>query len=126
MTSLYAMRRANGDWFAVNDQGRLRVPVYRSSIEAWQGHWRNSEMALFKPVVLDERALKDLAHQGATNFWLVEEPLADPSDGVALEYAQLVQLVQGGKQTEPRPESRSKEPAPRPFFKMTTLIAARK
>ncbi|CAN5442974.1 hypothetical protein BH20ACI3_BH20ACI3_19600 [soil metagenome] len=59
MSSMYAMQRANGDWFAVSDDGRLHVPVFRSSGEAWRGHWRNAEMMLFKPVVLDERALKD-------------------------------------------------------------------
>jgi hypothetical protein len=31
MTDLYAVRRANGDWFALEDEGRLRVPVFHSS-----------------------------------------------------------------------------------------------
>jgi len=30
MSSLYAMRRANGDWFALDDSGRFRVPVFSS------------------------------------------------------------------------------------------------
>jgi len=31
MKSFYAMRRANGDWFAVDDNGRMRMPIFKSS-----------------------------------------------------------------------------------------------
>src|ERR1044072_9387745 len=34
MGSLFAMRRANGDWFALDDRGRFRVPLFSSQ---WDG-----------------------------------------------------------------------------------------
>ena len=58
MSSLYAMRRANGDWFALDDHGRLRVPVFRNDRAAMAARSRHWGMLLFKPVLLDERALR--------------------------------------------------------------------
>lgn len=97
MSSIYAMQRANGDWFALNDRGRLRVPVFISSSEAMQARARNFEMMLFKPVALDERALNDLAPsaaEGDTGFWLVEDPSIKLKHGRPLEHAQLALLIQ--------------------------------
>jgi hypothetical protein len=34
MKEIYAMRRANGDWFALEDHARLQVPLFHSSHEA--------------------------------------------------------------------------------------------
>ncbi|HYK22994.1 MAG TPA: hypothetical protein VEV42_19780 [Pyrinomonadaceae bacterium] len=34
MKSFYAMRRANGDWFAVDDNGHVRMPIFKSSGDA--------------------------------------------------------------------------------------------
>src|SRR6185369_13818976 len=31
MKTFYAMRRANGDWFAVADKGDLRMPIFKNS-----------------------------------------------------------------------------------------------
>lgn len=93
---MYAMQRANGDWFAVKDNGRLRVPVFRSSREAMEARARNSGMMLFKPVGLDEHALKDLAPTKAevgACFWLVNNPSLNLSHGHPLEHAQLALLV---------------------------------
>ena len=92
---MYAMRRANGDWFAVEDGGHLRVPVFRSSGEAAVARGRNRGMQLFKPVALDERALAELAGGGGSlvSFWLVQNPSVRLSRGEPLEYAQLVLLV---------------------------------
>ena len=97
MSSIYAMQRANGDWFALNDQGRLRVPVFISSSEAMQARARNFEMMLFKPVALDEHALNDLAPteaEGDTGFWLVDDPSIKLKYGRPLEHAQLALLIQ--------------------------------
>ena len=98
MTSMYAMRRANGDWFALVDDGRLRVPVFHSTSEAMEARWCNPGMLLFKPVVLDDPALDDL---GATEtednagYWLVSNPSIRLKRGRPLEHEQLVLLVQG-------------------------------
>lgn len=96
MSFLYAMQRANGDWFAVKNQGRLRMPVFRSSSEAMQARTRNMGMLLFKPVMLDERALDDITStdDGIAGFWLVDNPLANLSHSRPMEHAQLALLLQ--------------------------------
>ncbi len=55
MSNMYAMQRANGDWFAMDKGGRLHVPVFHSSWEAMLARVRNWGMQLFKPVLLGER-----------------------------------------------------------------------
>lgn len=95
MSSMYAMQRANGDWFAFDDHGRLRVPVFRSRNEARQAHACNWGMLLFKPVALNEAALNDLAPTdgSVTCFWLVENPSVNLNRGRPIEHAQLALLV---------------------------------
>lgn len=96
MKNWYAMRRANGDWFAHDDEGRLRVPVFCSVAEAMQARGRHGGMALFKPSVLDERALADLRPANDADhvyFWLVDNPSTHLKRGRALDHAQLALLV---------------------------------
>jgi len=95
MSSMYVMQRANGDCFAVKDQGRLRVPIFQSNGDAMQARARNSGMMLFKPIVLDERALNDLTStdENGSCFWLVSNPSVNLSRGRPLEHAQLVMLI---------------------------------
>jgi hypothetical protein len=96
MSSLYAMQRANGDWFALDEHGRFRVPVFRSR---WDGmlarasHWG---MQLFKPVALDVPALDDFVAPnggGDVYFWLVDNPFTDLNRGRPIDQAQLALLV---------------------------------
>ncbi len=97
MSTLYAMRRANGDWFAFDDGGRFRVPVFssqRGGMLARVSHWG---MQLFKPVALDGRALGELVPAGGageTDFWLVDDPFTSLSRGRLIDRAQLSLLVQ--------------------------------
>ena len=96
MNSIYAMQRANGDWFALEDHGRLRVPLFHSSREAMQARARNFGMLLFKPVRLDERALSDLAPtktEDSACFWVVKNPSVNLSRGHPIEHAQLALLI---------------------------------
>ena len=96
MSNLYAMRRANGDWFAFEEQGRLRMPVFGSSREAMQARERNWGMLLFKPVVFDERALKAHYPPGrGTNayFWLANGSSTKPRHGQSIDRAQLASLM---------------------------------
>ena len=93
MDSMYGMQRANGDWFALNDGGCLRMPVFRSNVEAMQARAINPAMLLFKPVVLDESALESLAQtetEAAACFWLVNDPSNNLRRGEPLEHAQFV------------------------------------
>ena len=96
MSFMYAMQRANGDWFGLDDWGRLRVPVFRSQSEAMQARSRNFQMLLFKPVMLDELALSDLSTTEAEEsvcFWMVDNPSAKLKYGRPLEHAQLAVMV---------------------------------
>lgn len=96
MNGLYAMKRANGDWFALDDQGSFRVPVFHSSGEAMHARAFNGGMLLFRPVILDAVALKDLATENgsATHFWLVDHASVNLRRGCRVEHAQLAELVQ--------------------------------
>jgi hypothetical protein len=99
MGSIYAMRRANGDWFALDDFGRFRVPVFQSSFDgmsARAGHWG---MLLFKPVELDGPSLGDLANTDGGNsvsYWLVDKPFTDLGRGRSINHEQLSALVADG------------------------------
>jgi hypothetical protein len=98
MTTIYGMRRANGDWFALDNDGHMRVPVFHSAGEAMEARSRNPGMLLFKPVMLDERALDDLEPTEAEDdggYWLVSNPVINLKRGRPLEHEQLVLLVQG-------------------------------
>lgn len=109
MSSLYAMRRANGDWFALDDHGHLRVPVFRDERAAMAARARHWGMMLFKPVTLDERALASLVPkdgESATRFCLVDDPSLSLSHGQPLEHAQLALLIRNAPE-QPQPLSTS-------------------
>ena len=94
--SMYAMRRANGDWFAVDDRGHLRVPVFHNSREAMVARGRNGGMMLFTPTTLDAGALTQLLQEDGgrpVSFWMVDDPAAKLSRGRPLDHAQLTILV---------------------------------
>ena len=97
MNNLFAMQRANGDWYALDDRGRFRVPVFgseRGGMQARVSHWG---MRLFKPVALDAGALEELVTPdgaaGETDFWLVEDPFTSLGRGRLIDRAQLSLLV---------------------------------
>ena len=97
MSSLYAMRRANGDWFALDDRGRFRVPLFSSQRGGMMARVKHWGMQLFKPVALDARSLAELVPAdaaGETDFWLVDDPFTDLNRGRLIERAQLALLVQ--------------------------------
>lgn len=93
---LYAMRRANGDWFALDDRGRFRVPVFGSQWGGMLARMSHVGMRLFKPVALDGRALEELVPAGGvgdTDFWLVDDPFTSLKRGRLIDRAQLSMLV---------------------------------
>jgi len=96
MTQLWAMQRANGDWFALDDHGDFRVPVFQSSGDAMQARAFNVEMLVFGPVTLDEVALKDLGRlNGSSHFWLVDDANTNLKRGHRIDHAQLAALARG-------------------------------
>ncbi|HEX8499102.1 MAG TPA: hypothetical protein VF659_00830 [Pyrinomonadaceae bacterium] len=91
------MRRANGDWFALDDRGRFRVPLFGNRQDGLMAGVNNWGMRLFKPVALDVRSLGELVPAegaGETDFWLVDDPFTNLSRGRLIDRAQLSLLVQ--------------------------------
>lgn len=99
MRTLFAMRRANGDWFALDDQGAFRVPVFRSGGEAMVARSRDSGMECFRPVALDAAAFENLttSDEGKARFWLISDPLMKLSRGRALDRKELEQFMSNGE-----------------------------
>ena len=95
MMTLFAMRRANGDWFAVDDHGASRVPVFKSSGDAMLAHSRDTGMECFRPVELNEVAFKNLTttDQGRACYWLIENPLINLKKGRPLDHKQLERFM---------------------------------
>jgi len=101
MSSLFAMRRANGDWFALDDNGNFRVPVFHNSAAAMVARSRETGMECFRPVLLDEPAFKNLTTTdgGKACFWLVEDPLMKLNRGRALDRQELAGVMRNGNTT---------------------------
>ena len=96
MKEIYAMQRANGDWFALEDHGRFRVPLFHSSHDALMSRLRNFEMLLFKPVALDARSLKELkpaAGGREADLFIVNDPFTSLNRGSPVQHAQLALLL---------------------------------
>ena len=94
------MRRANGDWFALEDHGRLCVPLFASSHDAMMARLRNFGMLLFEPVALDAQLLNEVAPAGAASvvdFCLVKDPFASLKRGSHIEQAQLALIMSDSK-----------------------------
>lgn len=98
MKTLFAMRRANGDWFALDDDGLFRVPVFQSSGAAMVARSRDAGMECFRPVELDDKAFRNLTttDEGKACFWLVDDPLMNLSRGRSLDGKELAQLMKNG------------------------------
>jgi len=96
MSDIYAMQRANGDVFALDDKGRFCVPLFNSSRDAMTARSRNSDMLLFKPVALDAGLLRELIPKGGQNnvdLLLVKDPLRSVKRGDLVDHAKLVLIV---------------------------------
>lgn len=96
MSGLFAMQRANGDWFAFDDGGRFRVPVFSSERGGLMARVTSWGMRLFKPVALDGRALGELVPPDGvseTDFWLVDDPFNGLGRGRLIDRTQLSLLM---------------------------------
>lgn len=93
------MRRANGDWFALDDKGSFRVPVFHSSSAAMTARMQDSGMECFRPVIIDDAAFKNLAttDDGKASFWLITDPLRKLSRGQALDQRELEAILHGAE-----------------------------
>ena len=97
MSDIYAMQRANGDVFALDNKGCFCVPLFHSSRDAMTARLRNGDMLLFKPVVVDARLLRELRPKGGQNnvdLLLVKDPLRNLKRGDQVDHAELTLIVQ--------------------------------
>jgi hypothetical protein len=96
MVDIYAMQRANGDVFALDNKGRFCVPLFHSSHDAMTARLRNRDMLLFKPVALDARLLRELrpkSGQDNVDLVLVKDPLRSLKRGDQVDHAELTLIV---------------------------------
>ena len=96
MSDIYAMQRANGDVFALDNKGRFCVPLFHSSRDAMTARLRNGDMLLFKPVALDARLLRKLRPEGGqdnVDLLLVKDPLRNLKRGDQVGLAELTLIV---------------------------------
>ena len=96
MGEIYAMQRAKGDVFALDNKGRFCVPLFHSSRDAITARLRNGDMLLFKPVAVDARLLRELVPKGGQNnvhLLLVKDPLRSLKRGDLVDHAELVLIV---------------------------------
>ena len=96
MSEIYAMRRANGDWFALETHGRMRVPLFHTSQDGMMARLRNFGMLLFNPVALDVRLLKEMkpaAGGSDVDFCLVNDPFASLNRGRVVKDAEFAFLI---------------------------------
>ena len=87
MSIIYAMRRANGDWFAHEVNGRLRIPLFHTMHDAFMSRLHNFGMQPFEPVTFNARLLKEIDSKGAgrnVDFCMIDDPF------VNLKRAELV------------------------------------
>ena len=115
MSDIYAMQRANGDWFALEDHGRLRVPLFHNSHDAMMARLRNFGMLLFKPVALDARLLKEIVRAGGgsdVDLCMVNDPFASLNRGCVIEHAQVALLMRNPDEHQNVPRNRNGFHAP--------------
>jgi hypothetical protein len=96
MSGIYGMRRANGDWFALQTHERLRVPLFHNSHDAMMARLRNFGMLLFHPVALNPHLLNEMVPAGGASdvdFYMVNDPLVSLDRGNPLGQLDIVLLM---------------------------------
>lgn len=96
MSDFFALQRANGDWFALDHHGRLRVPLFHSNQDAMIARLHNFGLLVFKPVVLNARFLKEivpLPGEDEVDFCMVDDPFASLNRGSTMRRTQLALLI---------------------------------
>ena len=95
MKSFYGMRRANGDWFAIDDDGQLRMPIFKSSGAAMIARSRDNGMECFRPVAFDVSALEQLrmTDGDTASFLVIADPFRNLKYGLRRTYTELARLI---------------------------------
>jgi hypothetical protein len=81
MSEMYVMRRANGDFFAEEIDGRLSIPVWPSREAIARYKERNPELMFFSPARADRNLMKrltsGLGREATADFFLLSESAPD-------------------------------------------------
>lgn len=95
MKSFYGMRRANGDWFAVEYDGQLRMPIFKSSGDAMIARSRDNGMECFRPVAFDVSALEQLRRTDGdrASFLIITDPSRKLKSGLRQTFSELAPLI---------------------------------
>ena len=96
MSDIFAMQRANGDWFALDHHGGLRVPLFHSIHDAMMARLRNFGLLLFQPVVVDALFLKEivpLPGEDEVDFCMIDDPFASLIRGATVGRRELALLI---------------------------------
>jgi len=102
MADVYAMRRANGDWFVLEDNGRMLMPLFHSRHDALMARLRTVDMLLFSPIALDAESLeKIVSGRSEVDFCIVNNPFASLRRGTSLTSSQLASLLSSGDPLQP-------------------------
>ena len=103
MSDIFAMQRANGDWFALDHYGRLRVPLFHSIHDAMMARLRNLGLLLFEPVVIDTLFLKNIVPspgEDEVEFCIIDDPFASLSLGATVGRRELAALIRPADEHE--------------------------
>jgi len=103
MSDIFAMQRANGDWFALDHYGRLRVPLFHSIHDAMMARLRNFGLLLFAPVVIDALFLKKivpLPGEDEVDFCMIDDPFASLNGGATVGRQELALLIRPADEHE--------------------------
>ncbi len=96
MSDIFAMQRANGDWFALDHYGHLRVPLFHSINDAMMARLRNFGLLLFQPVVIDALFLKEivpLPGEDEVDFCMIDDPFGSLKRGATVGRRELSSLI---------------------------------
>ena len=81
MDELFVMRRANGDLFAEQIDGHVRIHVWSSAESVARYKTRNPELMIFWPVRLNRSLMKQIkagfGKEGTVEFFLLSEDAPD-------------------------------------------------
>ena len=95
---IYAMRRANGDWFAHEVNGRLHLPLFHPVHDAFMSRLSNFGLLLFQPVTFTACMLEQLDSKGGgdnVDFCMIDDPFVSLKRGQLLVREQLASLISG-------------------------------
>jgi hypothetical protein len=78
--TMYAMQRANGEWFMTEIDGKRCLPVFRSFAAAQRVQARIADLMVYLAQPLDSRTLMEFSSSnGSLGYWLVDEFEPSPS-----------------------------------------------